>query len=149
MSSADQTPPSDQASPTTPYEAMGGRETFTRLVHLFYAGVKDDPLLRPMYPEEDLSPAEDRLRMFLEQYWGGPSDYHEQRGHPRLRIRHAPFAVTREAADRWLFHMLGAVDQIELGPEYDAALRDYLTRAAEFLINTTDEPPIRRSLPLA
>lgn len=144
--------PADSTSaapePTSHYEAMGGRATFERLVHLFYQGVKDDDLLRPMYPEEDLGPAEDRLRMFLEQYWGGPSTYHEQRGHPRLRIRHAPFAVTQEAADRWLFHMLGAVDQIDLTPEYDAALRDYLTRAAQFLINTSDSGPERPGLPL-
>ncbi|WP_022908674.1 globin [Aestuariimicrobium kwangyangense] len=133
----------------TPYEAMGGRETFQRLVHLFYQGVAGDELLRPMYPEEDLGPAEDRLRMFLEQYWGGPSDYHEQRGHPRLRIRHAQFRVTQAAAERWLVHMLGAVDQLDLAPEYDAAMREYLTRAAQFLVNTTDDQPIRRELPLA
>lgn len=144
-----------QADSPTPYEAMGGRPFFEKLVHLFYAGIAEDHLLRPMYPESDLGPAEDRLRMFLEQYWGGPSDYHEQRGHPRLRIRHAPFAVTREAADRWLFHMLGALDQLNrdpatsLTPESDAALREYLTRAAEFLINTTDERPNRTVLPLA
>ena len=87
------------------YEQVGGHETFHRLVHRFYQGVAGDPELRAMYPEEDLGPAEDRLRMFLEQYWGGPTTYSEQRGHPRLRMRHHPFAVTPHMRDRWLHHM--------------------------------------------
>ncbi|MDO5629770.1 MAG: globin [Mobilicoccus sp.] len=122
----------------TPYEAMGGHETFTALVHEFYRGVAGDPELRAMYPEEDLGPAEDRLRMFLEQYWGGPTTYSEQRGHPRLRIRHAPFAVTPTMRDRWLHHMLAAVDTLDLAPEHDEMLREYLVRAAHFLVNAED-----------
>lgn len=123
-------------TPLTPYERMGGHATFAALVHHFYEGVASDPELRAMYPEEDLGPAEDRLRMFLEQYWGGPSTYHEQRGHPRLRIRHHPFAVTPHMRDRWLHHMLGAVDLVALPPAEDAELREYLVRAAHFLVNS-------------
>ena len=77
--------------PESFYDQVGGHETFRRLVHEFYHGVAGDPELRALYPEEDLGPAEERLRMFLEQYWGGPTTYSEQRGHPRLRMRHAPF----------------------------------------------------------
>lgn len=122
-------------SDKTFYERVGGHATFNQLVHEFYAGVADDPPLREMYPEEDLGPAEDRLRMFLEQYWGGPKTYQEQRGHPRLRMRHFPFAVTPEQRDRWVHHMMNACDTLALEPADDAALRDYLVRAADFMIN--------------
>ncbi len=122
----------------SPYERMGGHETFARIVREFYRGVADDPALRALYPEEDLGPAEERLRMFLEQYWGGPSTYSEQRGHPRLRMRHVPFAVTPTQRDRWLHHMLAAVDTVDLDPQADAALRDYLVRAANMLVNAPD-----------
>ena len=77
------------------YDAIGGHDTFVRIVHRFYEGVADDLALRALYPEKDLGPAEVRLRMFLEQYWGGPKTYSEQRGHPRLGMRHAPFRDTR------------------------------------------------------
>ncbi len=87
------------------YDAVGGEETFTRLVDAFYAGVASDPQLRAIYPEEDLAPAAERFRLFLIQYWGGPSTYSEQRGHPRLRMRHMPFAVNIAARDAWLSHM--------------------------------------------
>ena len=87
------------------YDAVGGHQTFVKLIDVFYDGVATDPLLRPMYPEEDLAPAKRRFLMFLEQYWGGPTTYGEERGHPRLRMRHMPFRVTPEAKDRWLFHM--------------------------------------------
>ena len=117
------------------YETVGGRETFERLVAEFYRGVADDPVLRPMYPEEDLGPAEDRLRMFLEQYWGGPTTYSEQRGHPRLRMRHVPFRVTPAQRDRWLTHMMAAVDTLALPPANDLLLRDYLERAAHSMVN--------------
>ncbi|MGN6754435.1 MAG: globin [Intrasporangium sp.] len=120
----------------TYYEAMGGHETFVRLVHEFYKGVADDEALRALYPEEDLGPAEVRLRMFLEQYWGGPTTYSEQRGHPRLRMRHVPYAVTPDQRDRWLLHMMNAVDTLDLQQELDDMLRDYLTRAAYSLVNT-------------
>lgn len=122
-------------SDKTFYERVGGHATFNQLVHEFYAGVADDPPLREMYPEENLGPAEDRLRMFLEQYWGGPKTYQEQRGHPRLRMRHFPFAVTPEQRDRWVHHMMNACDTLALEPADDAALRDYLVRAADFMIN--------------
>jgi len=118
------------------YAAVGGHETFVKLVHVFYQGVADDEVLREMYPEEDLGPAEVRLRMFLEQYWGGPGTYQEQRGHPRLRMRHVPYAVTPAARDRWLAHMRTAVDSLELAPLYEETLWDYLERAAHSLVNS-------------
>ncbi|PWH06852.1 globin [Brachybacterium endophyticum] len=120
------------------YEAVGGHETFVRLVRRFYEGVAEDPELRALYPEEDLGPAEERLRMFLEQYWGGPKTYGETRGHPRLRIRHAPFAVSPSARDAWLRHMKDAVDSLELPPMLADTLWDYLERAAHSMVNTVD-----------
>jgi hemoglobin len=124
----------------TPYEQMGGHEAFVRLVDVFYAGVATDPVLRPLYPEQDLGPAHERLLMFLEQYWGGPRTYSEQRGHPRLRMRHAPFAVTPTARDHWLTHMRAGVDAMDLPPALDAVLWDYLTSAALSMVNSFDEP---------
>ncbi|MBB2986993.1 globin [Terracoccus luteus] len=123
----------------THYDDFGGHEAFVKLVHEFYRGVRGDEQLRALYPEEDLGPAEERLRMFFEQYWGGPTTYSEQRGHPRLRMRHMPFAVTPDMRDRWLLHMMAAVDTLELTPEDDDRLRDYLTRAAYSLVNTLGE----------
>jgi hemoglobin len=117
------------------YEAVGGEETFRRLVDRFYAGVAGDPALRALYPEDDLGPAADRLRMFLMQYWGGPATYSAQRGHPRLRMRHAPFPIGIAQRDAWLRHMRDAVDSLELPPEYERPLWDYLTRAADSLRN--------------
>lgn len=122
----------------TLYERFGGHETFHRLVEVFYDGVASDEKLRALYPEEDLEPAKRRFEMFLEQYWGGPTTYGEQRGHPRLRMRHVPFAVTPTQRDRWLRHMLAAVDTVELAPPEDAALRDYLVRAADMLVNSPE-----------
>lgn len=122
------------------YERVGGAPTFKALVDRFYEGVANDPPLREMYPEEDLGPANDRLRMFLEQYWGGPKTYGETRGHPRLRMRHAPFVVTPTQRDRWLHHMLAAVDTLALPEAEDAELREYLVRAAQFMVNTFDDP---------
>lgn len=120
------------------YDAVGGEETFTRLVHRFYQGVATDPVLRPLYPEEDLSGAEERLRMFLIQYWGGPRTYSEQRGHPRLRLRHAPFAVTPTARDAWLKHMRAAVDSLQLPAAAEQVLWDYLHSAAYGMVNTAE-----------
>ncbi|MFM2024875.1 MAG: hypothetical protein RLZZ56_888 [Actinomycetota bacterium] len=120
------------------FEQIGGTETFRKLVDKFYDGVSEDPLLRPMYPEEDLGPAKERLRMFLEQYWGGPHTYSEQRGHPRLRMRHNVFPITPAAKDAWLKHMRSAVDSLELSPLNDATLWDYLERAAISLVNMMD-----------
>jgi hemoglobin len=121
------------------YGTVGGHETFVRLVDAFYDGVATDEVLRPMYPEEDLGPAKERLTLFLEQYWGGPTTYSEQRGHPRLRMRHAPFKVNPDARDRWLRHMRAAVDTLGLAPMHEAQLWDYLERAAFSMINTFEE----------
>jgi hemoglobin len=121
------------------YEAIGGEATFRRLVDEFYAGVATDPVLRPLYPEQDLGPANDRLRMFLEQYWGGPATYSQQRGHPRLRQRHAPFRVGPTERDAWLHHMRHAVDSLGLDPSQQETLWAYLERAAMFMVNTMDE----------
>lgn len=120
------------------YEEIGGFETFRRIVAKFYEGVAQDAVLRPMYPEADLGPAEERFLLFLVQYWGGPTTYGEQRGHPRLRMRHAPFAVNLEARDRWLGHFRAALDDVALPPEQDARFWDYVTHAANFMVNTTD-----------
>jgi hemoglobin len=122
------------------YERIGGQQTFRVLVERFYAGVSEDAPLREMYPEQDLGPAAERLQLFLEQYWGGPHTYSETRGHPRLRIRHAPYAITPTQRDRWLRHMLAAVDSLELPEADDAELREYLIRAAQFMVNTLDDP---------
>ncbi|MVA77673.1 globin [Auraticoccus sp. F435] len=124
---------------TSYYEAIGGHEAFAQLARVFYQQVAQDELMRPMYPEADLGPAEERLRMFLEQYWGGPTTYHEQRGHPRLRMRHAPFAVTPRMRDHWVAHMRVAVDSLQLSPELEQPLWEYLERAASFMVNTFDE----------
>lgn len=121
------------------YEAVGGHPTFVKLVDVFYDGIADDELLRPMYPEEDLAPAKERLLMFLEQYWGGPKTYGDQRGHPRLRMRHMPFTVSPQARDHWLTHMRAAVDSLHLAPLHEATLWDYLERAAHSMVNSADE----------
>ena len=121
------------------YDRVGGAPTFRALVDRFYAGVADDPPLRAMYPEEDLGPAAERLRLFLEQYWGGPKTYGDTRGHPRLRLRHAPFVVTPTQRDRWLHHMLAAVDTLGLPGAEDAELREYLVRAAQFMVNAFED----------
>ncbi|MBN9155924.1 MULTISPECIES: globin [unclassified Microbacterium] len=122
--------------PVSFYDEIGGHATFQRLVEVFYREVALDPVLKPMYPEEDLGPAADRLRMFLEQYWGGPTTYGEQRGHPRLRMRHMPFHVDPDARDRWLRCMRAAVDDARLPPIQEATLWDYLERAAHAMVNT-------------
>ena len=121
------------------FEAIGGTDTFRRLAKRFYEGVAGDDVLKPMYPEEDLGPAEDRLRMFLEQYWGGPGTYQEQRGHPRLRMRHMPYKINPEARDRWLAHMRVAVDELELAPVHHEELWSYLERAAYAMLNTFED----------
>jgi hemoglobin len=125
---------------TSFYDAIGGEPTFRRLVKRFYEGVADDPLLRPMYPEEDLGPATDRLTLFLMQYWGGPNTYSVTRGHPRLRMRHAPFQVDVIARDAWLKHMRDAVDSLDLPADQYKTLWDYLERAAQFMVNTMETP---------
>ncbi len=122
----------------TPYDAFGGEEFFTALVRDFYVGIAGDPVLRPMYPEDDLAPAEERLRLFLMQYWGGPTTYSDERGHPRLRMRHAPYRVDPDARDRWLTHMRTALDARGLSPDLDAELWRYLFQAAYAMVNTMD-----------
>jgi hemoglobin len=126
-------------TPTTFYDDVGGHEFFERLVHRFYEGVAADAALRALYPEPDLGPAEDRFRMFLEQYWGGPTTYSDQRGHPRLRMRHAPFTVTPTQRDRWLTHMRVAVDEAGLDEAHELVLWDYLERAAHSMVNAFEE----------
>ncbi len=123
------------------FEQVGGHATFDRLVRRFYEGVAADPVLKPMYPEDDMEGAIWRLTAFLEQYWGGPGTYSEQRGHPRLRMRHNPFHINPDARDRWLGHMRVAVDELQLAPLHEAALWDYLERAAFAMVNTFEETP--------
>lgn len=125
-------------SAVTFYDEIGGLETMRGIVARFYEGVASDDLLRPMYPEEDLGPAEERLLLFLVQYWGGPTTYSEQRGHPRLRMRHAPYRVDEAARDRWLLHMRAALDSADLTAEQDAQFWEYVTHAAQFMVNTLD-----------
>lgn len=119
----------------TLYEEVGGRATFARLVDLFYAGIESDPLLRPMYPDEDLGPARHRMTTFLAQYWGGPKTYGDERGHPRLRLRHVDFAIDDQARIRWLAHMRSALDQLEISEEHRDVLWSYLDRAALTMVN--------------
>jgi hemoglobin len=120
------------------YEEMGGEAFFTDLVSQFYAQVALDPILRPMYPEGDLKAAALRLQWFLEQYWGGPTTYQENRGHPRLRMRHAEFHINLAAHDAWLKAMRTAVDGVEMKPELKAQLWSYLEMAAAAMVNQPD-----------
>lgn len=136
--------PGQPARAATPFERFGGHEFFDLLIARFYAAVAQDPVLRPMYPEADLGPAAERLQLFLEQYWGGPTTYSETRGHPRLRMRHAPYPVDAEAHDAWLRNMRAALDEASaafaLAPEDESELWDYLQRAAFGMVNTYPGP---------
>jgi hemoglobin len=123
------------SNPEQFFSEVGGTQTFRKIVARFYEQVADDPILRPLYPEEDLGPAENRLRMFLEQYWGGPTTYSEQRGHPRLRMRHHPFQIRLYERDLWLKHMRAALDSLELDPELERPLWAYLEMAAHSMVN--------------
>ena len=121
------------------YDAVGGAETFRALIARFYEEVAKDEIVRPMYPEEDLGPAERRMRMFLEQYWGGPRTYSDERGHPRLRMRHNPFTIGPIERDAWLRCMHIAIDSIDeqtLDDEHRRALIGYMDMAANSLINS-------------
>lgn len=120
----------------TLYERVGGDEFFVRLVDRFYDGVVGDEVLLRLYPEHtDLTGARERLRLFLIQYWGGPTTYSDQRGHPRLRQRHFPFAIGALERDRWLVHMLAAVEEVTTDEAIRAELTEYMVRAAEHMVN--------------
>ena len=128
---------------TTLYDAVGGEPTFRRLVDLFYDEVETDPVLRPLYEDEDLGAggaARDRLSLFLMQYWGGPTTYSDNRGHPRLRMRHAGWRISSRERDAWLAHMMRAVAQLDMPDEAREMLADYLMGAAHSLVNSPDEP---------
>jgi hemoglobin len=118
------------------YAEVGGAPVFEKIVARFYQQVAEDEVLRPIYPEDDLGPAEVRLRMFLEQYWGGPRTYSDQRGHPRLRMRHAPFRVGPIERDAWLRCMRIAVDEADLDDAHRAQLWQYLQYAAASMVNS-------------
>ena len=123
------------STPQDFYAEVGGAPVFAKIVARFYEEVGRDEVLRPLYPEEDLGPAEERLRMFLEQYWGGPRTYSDQRGHPRLRMRHAPFRIGPIERDAWLRCMRIAVDEADLDDAHRAQLWQYLQYAAISMMN--------------
>lgn len=121
------------------FEQIGGTETFDRLVRRFYEEVQKDPVLWPMYPQQDLEGAIHRLSTFLQQYWGGPTTYSDERGHPRLRQRHVAFKVNPQARDHWLANMRTALDSIALPPLHDETLWSYLDKSAHALVNTFED----------
>ena len=128
------------APPSTPYDDFGGEAFFERLVGAFYARVAHDPILRPMYPDDELEAAERRLRLFLMQYWGGPTTYSDERGHPKLRMRHMDFRIDAAARDRWLSLMHDAMVEQDLTDEQETQLWMYLVSAAFAMQNVPDEP---------
>ena len=118
------------------YERVGGDDFFVRLVDKFYDGVASDEVLLRLYPEQsDLTGARERLGLFLIQYWGGPTTYSDERGHPRLRQRHFPFAIGALERDRWLVHMLAAVEEVSSDEGIRSELTEYMVRAAEHMVN--------------
>lgn len=119
---------------TTIYEQVGGAETFRRLVDAFYARVEADPRLRPLFPA-DLEPGKEYQRLFLMQYFGGPTEYAQLRGHPRLRMRHAPFPIGPAERDAWLSHMLAAIDEVGIAEPARSAMRSYFEMAAPAMMN--------------
>ena len=121
------------------YELVAGKAFFEALCLKFYEGVGQDPILRPMYPEEDLGPAAIRLQLFLEQYWGGPKTYQEQRGHPQLRMRHAPYKINPAARAAWIKHMRAALEDQKLPTLYENQMWAYLDRAATAMLNTFED----------
>lgn len=122
------------------YEAAGGEETFELLVERFYAGVASDPVLRPLYPDSDLAEAARRLRMFLIQYWGGPATYSEERGHPRLRMRHSPFSIGQREREAWMLHMREAVASLDLPRAVRDAMLNYFEVASSAMVNRPTGP---------
>ena len=131
----DAAPQLDPAQVASMYGRVGGRRWFEELVERFYAAVEVDPVLRPLYPDDDLTEARDHLTGFLVQYWGGPMTYSEQRGHPRLRMRHARFAIGQAERDAWYRAMAAAVAGGGLDPEDEAAFLTYFDMAATSLVN--------------
>lgn len=126
---------------TTLYERVGGMPFFVRLVDEFYVAVAADPDLLALYPDPvDLGPARQRLALFLAQYWGGPQTYSEQRGHPRLRMRHLPYPIDVAARDRWLRAMRAAVDATTDDELVRARLWTYFESAADAMRNTEERP---------
>ncbi len=119
----------------TLHDAVGGEGVFRQIVDRFYDGVALDPILRPLYPDEDLTAARERLTLFLVQYWGGPSTYSDRRGHPRLRMRHATWVIGERERDAWLGHMREAVLSVDVSDEARAAIWEHLDRAAQSLVN--------------
>ncbi len=124
----------------TLFERVGGQPFFDRLVGRFYEGVEMDPTLRPLYPD-DLTESREHLALFLGQYWGGPPTYSEQRGHPRLRMRHAPFVIGLRERDAWLRHMTDAVRAAQVDGETESELIAYFEMASRTLINSVQSPP--------
>jgi len=124
------------------YEAAGGEETFRKLVDHFYAGVADDPLLRPLYPEDPtmFAAAAEHLRLFLIQYWGGPAWYSERRGHPQLRMRHLPFSIGRRERDAWMGHMRAAIASVDLDRTVRDAFVEYFEMASTAMMNRGGPP---------
>ncbi len=123
------------------YDRVGGMPYFERLVDRFYAGVETDPVLLAVYPGHgDFAGARHRLTLFLVQYWGGPTTYNEERGYPRLRMRHAPFAIGSLERDRWLLHMRSAIDESVAPDDARAELHAYMTMAADAMRNREDPP---------
>ncbi len=117
------------------FEAVGGTPWFETMIDHFYDAVETDPVLRPLYPD-DLTESRDHMVKFLSQYWGGPTTYSDERGHPRLRMRHAPFVIATAEKDAWLKHMVAAVRAGDLHPQVEQQMIDYFTMAATHMINT-------------
>jgi hemoglobin len=119
------------------FEEVGGSPFFDQLVERFYEGVATDDVLLPLYPEQsDLSGAKERLTLFLQQYWGGPTTYSDERGHPRLRQRHFPFVIGERERDRWMVHMMAAVDELSPNDSVHQKLMEYMTMASTAMINS-------------
>ena len=119
------------------FEEVGGSQFFDRLVERFYEGVATDDVLLPLYPEQsDLSGAKERLTLFLQQYWGGPTTYSDERGHPRLRQRHFPFVIGQLERDRWMVHMMAAVDELSPNDSVHRQLAEYMEMASTAMINS-------------
>lgn len=123
----------------TDFEVFGGKEFFSSLVKDFYQEIISDPILKPMYPEDDIDGAIERLTLFLMQYWGGPTTYSDQRGHPRLRMRHAQFPIDFKAKDAWLKNMKIALGKQNISDENRTKLWNYLMMAADSMINTRSD----------